>query len=347
MVEASKFDTAARRSRPCRAPAGLGLVLAELGVSVSAGVLTEPRPWLTIDDYFGLWDAIAAGTGDPTLGARLGARYPDDLLEPAFLACLGSRDLGEALERLSRYKRTLCPETLTLVRRGDRIEVRYEWPTARRPPPPILVEAELSFLLHLARKATRQPLRDARVELTRPFADPAPWASILHAEVRLGVTTAALHLSASALTLPFATFNPSLLAALDPTLMAEQSLGSSARPDTVASVRHVLRSRLGDSETSLRHVTEELKTSARSLQRQLRDAGTSFAALLQETRRERATFYLRESELSLSEIAFLLGFDSPTSFFRAFARWTGQTPHAFRSGAIGEPRGAKSEGAAG
>src|SRR5262249_10961357 len=156
-----------RRARPCRVPSGLGLVLEDLGLSaelvldragLSRAAMGEPRPWITIDAYFALWDAIAAAVDDPLLGARLGAGYPDQLLDPALLACLGSRDLGEALGRLVRYKQTLCPEELAIERRADRFEVRYDWPTAGRAPPPILVEAELSFLLHLVPKATPKPL---------------------------------------------------------------------------------------------------------------------------------------------------------------------------------------------
>lgn len=338
MVDARTTDRSARRARPCRAPSGLGLALEELGISPSAvldragvppGALREPRPWLTIDAYFALWEAIAAVADDPPLGLQLGARYPEQLLEPAFLACLGSRDLGEALARLARYKQTLCPEGLALVRRAGRIEVRYDWPTAERAPPPILVEAELSFLLHLVRKATRRPLCDARVALTRRRVhDPSRWESLLGTQVRFGAAIGTLSLPAEILALPFATFNPSLLAVLDPALEA----GASLLPGVgaAASVRRVLRRRLGADRTSVEDVAGELGTTQRTLQRQLHEAGTSFAELLHEARRERATFYLRETELSLSEIAFLLAFETPSSFFRAFGRWTGQTPGAFR-----------------
>jgi AraC-like DNA-binding protein len=329
----------ARLARPCRAPSGLGLVLDELGVPArerlrSAGLnpqtLREPRPWLSIDDYFALWEAIGVGPDAATLGVRLGARYPEHVLEPAFLACLGSRNLGEALRRLSRYKHALCPERLTLRRCGGWVEIHYEWPTAPTAPPPILVAAELSFLLHLARKASRQEMRDARVGLTYPLGDPSPYESVLRAEVWLGAQVGTLNLLATYLDLPFATFNPSLLADLEPALLSEQSVGVSALADTVASVRQVLRRRLGDGEISLRQVANELGMSTRTLQRQLRAAGTSFAGLLNDIRRGRAMYYLEHSELSSSEIAFLLGFDSPSAFFRAFARWTGQTPGTFR-----------------
>jgi AraC-like DNA-binding protein len=324
------------RARPCRVPAGLALLLDELGATqinptqINPARVDPAGSSLTIEGYFTLWESIAAATDDPTLGIRLGARYPEDVLEPALLACLGSRDLGEGLERLARYKRTLSPETLTLRRSNGRVEVHYDWPTARREPPPILVEAELSFLLHLARRATRRKLAGAQVKLTRPAGEARQYAEAFDADVRLGARHGVLSLPATDLALPFATFNAALLAVLDPALQAERYVVEPDGSDAVAATRYVVRRGLGDGETALHRVAAELGVSARTLQRQLQRAGTNFAEVLRDTRRDQAIFYLRRSELSLSEIAYLVGFDSPSSFFRAFGRWTGMTPRAYR-----------------
>jgi AraC-like DNA-binding protein len=69
---------------------------------------------------------------------------------------------------------------------------------------------------------------------------------------------------------------------------------------------------------------------SRSLQRRLRDEGTSFNAVREQTRRELATRYL-DDKLSIAEISFLLGFSEPSAFFRAYKRWTGETPRATRT----------------
>ncbi|MBZ0119629.1 MAG: helix-turn-helix transcriptional regulator [Sandaracinaceae bacterium] len=74
-----------------------------------------------------------------------------------------------------------------------------------------------------------------------------------------------------------------------------------------------------------------LATSARTLQRTLRDEGSSFAALLDQARAATARAYLRDPALSLAEIAWLLGFSDQSTFSRAFKRWTGATPGAFRT----------------
>jgi AraC-like DNA-binding protein len=68
----------------------------------------------------------------------------------------------------------------------------------------------------------------------------------------------------------------------------------------------------------------------RTLKRRLADQGTSFSALLDEVRRDRATLLLRAGELSVDEIGARLGYSDPANFARAFRRWTGSSPRAFR-----------------
>ena len=77
-------------------------------------------------------------------------------------------------------------------------------------------------------------------------------------------------------------------------------------------------------------IARELNISLRSMQRNLKLEGTSFNELLDNTRRELAMHYIRETHRHLGEIAYLLGFSEPSSFTRAFRRWTGVTPQQFR-----------------
>lgn len=56
-----------------------------------------------------------------------------------------------------------------------------------------------------------------------------------------------------------------------------------------------------------------------------------FQALLEETRRQLAELYLGEPRLAVYEVAMPLGYSEPSAFFRAFRRWTGQTPEQFRA----------------
>jgi AraC-like DNA-binding protein len=114
--------------------------------------------------------------------------------------------------------------------------------------------------------------------------------------------------------------------------LAEQALAKLGSERTVRErVRRVLWTELAEAVPSLDGVAKALGASGRTLQRQLRDEQTTFAAVLAELRREMAPSLLRDGRLAVSEVAFLLGYEDPSAFQRAFRRWFGRSPRAFRS----------------
>ena len=108
-----------------------------------------------------------------------------------------------------------------------------------------------------------------------------------------------------------------------------------------SSPRVSIRSRVEDQITQLlphgravvSEIARQLGTSSRTLSRKLSDEGVSFAEILDELRAALAKRYLRERELPVSEIAWLLGYREVGSLTHAFRRWTGKTPKQFRSSA--------------
>jgi AraC-like DNA-binding protein len=95
-------------------------------------------------------------------------------------------------------------------------------------------------------------------------------------------------------------------------------------------VRRVLASRVAGGDTRIGAVARALTTSTRSLQRQLAAQGLSYQELVDQTRKEAAQRYLADTALPIAEVAYLLGYSEPAAFHRAFKRWSGATPHAFR-----------------
>lgn len=81
---------------------------------------------------------------------------------------------------------------------------------------------------------------------------------------------------------------------------------------------------------AIEQVAGHLNVSVRTLQRRLHDDGHTFKELIEELRREFAFSYLKDSSLSISEIAYLLNYSDASAFNRSFKRWTGQTPNSFR-----------------
>src|SRR5262245_57333061 len=89
--------------------------------------------------------------------------------------------------------------------------------------------------------------------------------------------------------------------------------------------------RLGSGEPSQTSIAKQMGMSERTLQRRLQAEGTTFNELLDDARRTIAFTYLADRKLAAYEVSFLLGYAEPATFFRAFKRWTGQTPQQYRT----------------
>lgn len=103
-----------------------------------------------------------------------------------------------------------------------------------------------------------------------------------------------------------------------------------ANKSVLTRIRSVLAGLTLSGTVSLDLAAHHLNTSPRTLQRRLSTQGVQFRDLVVETRLGIAGALLRETDLSIQEIAGRLGYSTPGGFARAFGRWAGQTPSAFR-----------------
>ena len=99
----------------------------------------------------------------------------------------------------------------------------------------------------------------------------------------------------------------------------------------VGLVRRAQANALPEGDAGIHAVARTLAMAPRTLQRRLASEGTSYHALLDDVRRELAESQLRAARFSIGEITFMLGYSEPAAFHRAFKRWNGVTPQAFRS----------------
>jgi len=98
----------------------------------------------------------------------------------------------------------------------------------------------------------------------------------------------------------------------------------------VEQVQRLVAEELRGGDPSQERVAKKIGMSTRTLQRRLREEGRTFADLVDGLRCELSQIYLGDARLTVYEVAFLLGFTETSAFFRAFRRWTGRTPQAFR-----------------
>jgi AraC-like DNA-binding protein len=96
-------------------------------------------------------------------------------------------------------------------------------------------------------------------------------------------------------------------------------------------VQHLVATDLSTAAPSATAAARKLHMSRRTLQRLLQDEGTTFTALVDGVRHQLATRYLCEPAIAIAEVAFLLGFSEASAFHRAFKRWEGRTPSAYRA----------------
>lgn len=104
------------------------------------------------------------------------------------------------------------------------------------------------------------------------------------------------------------------------------------RLELYSKVREAIKVCLLERKATQENVASMLNLSVRNLQRRLKEAGTSYQVILDDSREELAMSLLKNDEIPLYEVAFLVGFTEPSAFYKAFRRWTGKRPGDFRQG---------------
>ncbi|WP_394827070.1 AraC family transcriptional regulator [Pendulispora albinea] len=124
----------------------------------------------------------------------------------------------------------------------------------------------------------------------------------------------------------------------DPTLanligqQAESMLSELGRASTCDEVRRAVCEELRSGAPAMTRIARRLSTTPSTLRRRLSEEGVRYKDLLESARRESACAYLSDRTLTMTEIAFRLGYRDATTFFKVFKRWTGQTPAEYRRG---------------
>lgn len=291
-------------------------------------LLSRPDARLTTDEYFRFWQGLEAEADDPRLPIRIAEAYTAEGFAPPLFAALCSPDLGVAVERIARYKRLIGPMVLD-VERGERsLSCGFAWLNATVTVPPRLAIAELAFLVRLARMATREHVCPVELRVVDIPGPVAPYEEWFGARLTRG-SRPTVTFSREDADRPFLTANDAMWKMFEPEL--RRRLAELEESATVAErVRAVLLESLPSGQSSMGDVASRLATSKRTLQRRLEREGTSYQSLLSETREQLAKHYLARTALSCAEISFLLGYEEPNSFFRAFHDWTGDSPQSAR-----------------
>jgi AraC-like DNA-binding protein len=303
----------------------------------AAGMAPDVTPHAEVhipaERYVALWDRVIEAVGDSAFGLRVAARMRLEDNEVFGFLAMSCATLGEAFERTARYRElynTGARWELQLDSDAERV-IHYPWPSpVRSAGRRAAVELAVADMAAAARQLSAGAAA-AAIEVR--FAHPAPrdlgpYRTTFGIEPVFGAALDELVFAPGMTAIAVATFNSRLREYFD--AQCKQLSGTfTADAPITARARTALIAAMDGGDPSMDGVATGLGMSARSLHRRLSDEGTKFNDLLDEVREEFAKRYLARRSVTASEVAYLIGFQSPTAFFRAFKRWTGQTPKAF------------------
>jgi AraC-like DNA-binding protein len=283
---------------------------------------------ISTEQHFRLWHTLGEVSDDPAIGLRMATLNPPR--HPSNIAAQHARTFGDALPHLARSTVRYFSEHMRIVKTKNECSIGFTGALLNEGAPALFLDLAFALVLETGRRGTQQPLHPLRVELTRTARHQQIYEAHYGCFVRLRAHHNKIVFRSDHLELPFATYNPELLATLKPQIDRE-IVCRRAQQTTSFRAKLVLKRLIGGEHADIHEVAKGLGMSSRTLQRRIAEEGSSFRELLSDARRELARLYLLQPSLGLSESASLLGYKNPNSFLRAFRVWEGVTPTEWRA----------------
>jgi AraC-like DNA-binding protein len=305
----------------------------DLLASVGLAPGTDGSVWagesVDADAYYGLLERVT-GPDDHALPFRYAEALRTDDLGALGLAVKTAPTLGAALGRLVRYSLVLS-DTLEyeLVDHSWGGSLVLQGRPHHRRGAALANECALAAVTSVSRQIAGADLRPREVSFRHPApADDRPHRDFFACPVTFDAPDNAVHLDEEQLA------RPTLLAdeGLSTYLLAQLDELSARRSQRslLLEVSSAVADALPDGQPSRSQVARRMGMSERTLQRRLAEHGATFQTVVTQARQDAAEALLRADAHSIVDVAFLTGFADQTAFTRAFKRWTGTTPAAYR-----------------
>ncbi|MFV8817466.1 AraC family transcriptional regulator [Haliea sp. E17] len=302
-------------------------------VGLDAAKLADPDWRIPNTRFAALMDYSVEITGDEAFGLVAAEQLRPQVLRGLGLAWLASDTVYAGLQRLVRFGKLVSTSAHIRMREeADLVHIEFGKPLLGDSKGYVNRDYMVGSVVRMCNLVLGEFIAPAGVCLDRPEPEnPQRWESMLCSRVAFGCDTCTLSWYRPDIIEPLVTGNPALARANDE--ISEAYLKNFLGRSTARDVADKILELLPDGPPSQQQVADELHVSNRTLQRKLKEEGTSFSDLLQDTRLQLARKYLNQGSRSVVETAYLLGFSEPSTFSRAFKRWTGLAPAEFREAA--------------
>ena len=283
---------------------------------------------ITEADFFKIWNTIIARSKRTDIETHIGRGLANGATSPIFFAMSCAPDLRTGFERFAKFKHVFGPMTMTVKNDKARLCVAIRLLRHNTDFPVCLAPGILLFLHEKACSCTARRLMPEKVFFRGSEEKRHELAEVFGVMPEIGDPE--IVYSPEDARLPLVSENAALWTSVEPDLNLQLAQANTAinMPERV---RACLIEAIGDGDPSIAYVCERLSKSRTGLLRELQAEGVTFQEILTDTRKSLALRYLRNSDMTVKQVASLLAYHDTNAFHRAFRAWTGQTPAQVRA----------------
>jgi len=303
-------------------------VIESVGIDPASIVNSDRR--VPLDAMHKLMRRCIEVTGNQSFGLMAAEQLQPQILQGLGLGWLVSDTVYDGLRRTVRFCRLMSTGAIMqLNEEGQYVHLTITRSAKIEQCEAGAIDFSVGIIARMCRLAMGEYIAPVKIEMERPTpVDVAQFESILCCPITFGQKQSRLTFYIPDILMPLATGDPDLARVND--AQAQGYIDSFLVHNTTRKVVEKIVETLPDGAPNQQQIAETLNMSNRTLQRKLKSEGTSFLDLLQSTRMQLARRYLLQPARSVVETSYLLGFSEPSTFSRAFKRWTGQAPADFK-----------------
>lgn len=307
----------------------VGNILSRLGVT--SELLQDRNARTPHEAQLLFWQVIEEVSGDADIGLHLGEHMPvykGQVLQYLFLS---SPTFGDGVNRALNYQRLLSDAShASMVVEANQAFITVESLSQRVVGLRHLAECMAIGLIRFFQYVTDGAFKPSHIHFAHAaHSGTKEHERIFGCPVLFDQGENRIYFDRKVLDFPSLHAEPELLQLHEK--LASEHVAKLERQDIVNRVYKVLGEVLETGQVSLEDVATRLGLKARTLRTRLSEAGTNFNQLLADYRCNLAKRLLARTDESIDEIVYLTGFSEPSTFYRAFKRWTGQTPVEYRN----------------
>ncbi|MDF5723612.1 MAG: AraC family transcriptional regulator [Rhizonema sp. PD37] len=294
-------------------------------------ILKDADEQISSEKFYALWLELVHRSGDRSIGLKMAEFTQPSTWDVVGYAVESSPDLNEAMQRIARSARVLNEEVeMTFEIHGKVARLTHAIPSSPVPLYRALCDWIVAGVFLMIRRMTGVDFVPLKVGFEHSLPeDISVYRQLFRAPVEFDQPVNEIVFDSTFLSTPFLRSYPELGKVLD-RYIQELLAKLPQSENLIDSVRREISVELRGGNLGIDTVAKRLGFVSRTLQRKLKEAGTSYQQLVDEMRQSLSIYYLQEEHMAVSEVAFLLGFSETSAFHRAFKRWTGTTPGEFR-----------------